>query len=585
MKALSLVFLTAAAGAGPRAAPFGAGRVASAVKADKRLAGRVRVSIVEGLATDAPEALAAKAAALRPDVLGLSLYSWNAGLLGKAAAIVRASSPGLVVIAGGPVATAEPERVASGAYGCPVDATVAGEGEEALPELLSRLLAGERLGGSGAVIRAGAVDPGRLPSPWLDGTLDPGARGGAALELTRGCPYRCAFCFESKGLPGLRRFPLALAERELRRFEEAGVEEVFVLDPTFNADPKRLKEAVAAFRRAGPGLRYYIELRAELVTAEQARLLSELDCALQLGLQTADPEVSARMGRALDPAAYAKKVRLLDEEGLVYGLDLIYGLPGDSLAGFRRSLDYALGLGPNHLDAFRLAVLPGTVLADRAPELGLEHDPDAPYLVHSAPGFSPGDLAAAERLARAADLLYNRGRAVMWFRPLAQLARLRPSVMLERFADYVDAVRDDAARDDAVRDDAAALAPDAPHAAIEALQLGFVRPLLSGGRSGAAMDAALDLVRVSGAWTRALAEGERTELELGWPPEDLLDYAIGDLAAFAAEASREPARWACEPSDQGPRFRRARQGGSPKKGAPKAGSPKKGAPQDVRRKR
>lgn len=584
MKALSLVFLTAAAGPGPRAAPFGAGRVASAVKADKRLAGRVRVSIVEGLATDAPESLAAKAAALRPDVLGLSLYSWNAGLLCKAAAIVRAGAPGLVVVAGGPVPTAEPERVASGAYGCPVDATVAGEGEEALPELLSRVLAGESLRGSGAVIRAGAVNPERLSSPWLDGTLDPGAWGEAALELTRGCPYRCAFCFESKGQPGLRRFPLALAERELRRFEEAGVEEVFVLDPTFNADPKRLKEAVAAFRKAGSGLRYYIELRAELVTAEQARLLSELDCALQLGLQTADPDVSARVGRKLDPAAYAKKVRLLDEEGLVYGLDLIYGLPGDSLAGFRRSLDYALGLGPNHLDAFRLAVLPGTVLADRASELGLEHDPDAPYLVRAAPGFDSEALAAAERLAQAADLFYNRGRAVMWFRPLAQLARFRPSVILERFADYVDALRDDAVRVDAVRDDAAALAPDAPHAAIEALQLGFIRVLLSGGRSGAAMDAtrdaALDLVRVSGAWTRALAEGERTELDLGWPPEELLDYAMGDIEAFAAEAPREPARWACEPSDRGPRFRRARQGGSPK-----AGSPKKSAHKDVRNKR
>lgn len=569
MKALSLVFLTAAAGQGPRAAPFGAGRVAAAVKADERLAGRVSVRIVEGLATDAPATLAAKAAALSPDVLGLSLYSWNAGLLCKAAALVSSGAPGLVVVAGGPVATAEPERVASGAYGCPVDATVAGEGEEALPELLARILSGERLRGQGAVIRAGAVKLERLPSPWLDGTLDAGAWGGAALELTRGCPYRCDFCFESKGLPGLRRFPLALAERELRRFDEAGVEEVFVLDPTFNADQKRLKESVAAFRRAGPGLRYYIELRAELVTAEQARLLSELDCALQLGLQTADPEVSARLGRRLDPAAYARKVRLLDEEGLVYGLDLIYGLPGDSLAGFRRSLDYALDLGPNHLDAFRLAVLPGTVLADRAAELGLEHDPDAPYLVRSAPGFGPEALAAAERLAQAADLFYNRGRAVMWFRPLAQLARLRPSVILERFADYVDTTaKHDAVRADAVRADAA-LASDAPHAAIEALQIGFLRSLLSGGRASVALDAALDLTRVSGAWTRALAEGERTELELGWPPEDLLDYAMGDIAAFAAEAPREPARWTCEPSDQGPRFRRARQGGSPKKGSPK----------------
>jgi acetyl-CoA carboxylase biotin carboxylase subunit len=92
---------------------------------------------------------------------------------------------------------------------------------------------------------------------------------------------------------------------------------------------------------------------------------------------------------------------MLNKEDLSFGLDLIYGLPGDSLAGYRKSLDFALSLYPNNLDLFRLSVLPGTALRDRAEELGLKYQSEAPYEVISTPEFSAADLAAAETAAAA----------------------------------------------------------------------------------------------------------------------------------------------------------------------------------------
>ncbi|HRW23148.1 MAG TPA: radical SAM protein [Spirochaetia bacterium] len=563
---LSVVFLTAAAGPGTRAAPFGAARVASALKAwsasrssskpgtgagSSGANASIRVSIVEAEPDESPEAIAKRALALSPDLVGLSLYSWNSGRLEAAGTALKAARPGLVIVAGGPDASADPEALATRG---PADVVVAGEGERAIVDLVGAMLAGDPL--PGPVVRAAPVDPAGLSSPWLDGTLDPGRWGGGALELTRGCPYRCAFCFESKGEARLRRFPLETAGKELERFEEAMVEEVFVLDPTFNADPKRMAAAVRLFSERGPNLRYFLEIRAELLTAEQARLLGSLDCSVQIGLQSADPAVLALVDRTLDPDLFARKTRLLDEEGVVYGLDLIYGLPGDTLAGFRRSLDYALGLGPNHLDVFRLAVLPGTALHDRAAGLGLDWDRAAPYLVRSTPTFRAAELEKAERLAVAADVLYTRGRAVMWFRSVAALARAKPSALLAAFADFMDEERSgpfagiiaEATTDAARHDD------------IELLQTAFFgdwferRPT----RKPDHALAAIDLIKASGAWTRAFAEGATTTMELGWPPEDLLDYATFDVAAFADETRRSPQRWTCSPGRDGPRFAKAK---------------------------
>jgi oxygen-independent coproporphyrinogen-3 oxidase len=46
------------------------------------------------------------------------------------------------------------------------------------------------------------------------------------------------------------------------------------------------------------------------------------------------------------------------------GLDLIYGLPGQSLASWRASLEQALALAPEHLSLYALSVEAGTPLAE-----------------------------------------------------------------------------------------------------------------------------------------------------------------------------------------------------------------------------
>lgn len=536
---LAITFLTAAVEPGPRAAPFGAARVASALKA--ALPGSVRVRIVEGFAQDSAESLAEQVLQTAPEVVGLSLYSWNSVLLESAAILIRARQPSTIIVAGGPDASAAPDRLAAGGI---VDIVVAGEGERAMVDIVSSVLYGTKP--SGPVVRAPLLDLAELPSPWLDGTLDASRWGGAALELTRGCPYRCSFCFESKGAARLRYFPLDTIRKEVECFSAAGVDEVFVLDPTFNADARRMAAAVRVFEEAGPDLRYMLELRAELLGARQAELLSGINCAVQIGLQSADPAVLANVNRSIDQDTFASKLALLDEAGILYGLDLIYGLPGDTLAGFRRSLDFALALGPNHLDVFRLAVLPGTALADDAQRLGLVHDPAAPYLVRSTPDFPAADLDSAQALARASDIFYTDGRAVMWFRTVAALLRARPSTLLARFASWAQAQPDPG--------------PDPSHAALEAMQLGFLSSWFADKPpkgNPAVLDVTLDLVRVSGAWTRAMAEGEQTTLELGWDPDELLDYASADIEEFAAEYKRSPDRWLCAPGEDGPRFRKA----------------------------
>jgi len=145
------------------------------------------------------------------------------------------------------------------------------------------------------------------------------------------------------------------------------------------------------------------------------------------------------VGRVFSRDDFVARVSLLNESGAVFGFDLMYGLPGDSICGFRESIDFALGLYPNHLDIFPLAVLPGTALSARSTIIGLQHLPAPPYTLLSSPTFSPGEMDKARHLANACDIFYTRGKAVAWFRSVTSALGLQPSAFLGRFADWLAA--------------------------------------------------------------------------------------------------------------------------------------------------
>lgn len=380
-----------------------------------------------------------------PAAVGFSVYVWNRQRCIEIARELRRMMPGLQLFAGGPEVTADPGGVLGDS---PFDFLIVGEGEEPFAAACARLAAGETVSGiPGIAVRGTASlrllpqrplpDLDAIPSPWLTGILDAHHYRGILWQLSRGCGFSCDFCFDSRGSDGVRRFSLARLEAELRHFAAAGVSQVFVLDSTFNQDARRAKAILRLIRRIAPGIHFHFEVRSEFIDREMAGLFREITCSLQIGLQSSDPLVMRGVGRIFKRSDFVAKVSLLNESGAVFGFDLMYGLPDDSIHGFRESIDFALGLYPNHLDIFPLAVLPGTALAARSDALGLEHLSAPPYTLLSSPTFGPGEMEAARHLANACDIFYTRGKAVAWFRSVIAALGLKPSEFLERFADWL----------------------------------------------------------------------------------------------------------------------------------------------------
>jgi hypothetical protein len=118
------------------------------------------------------------------------------------------------------------------------------------------------------------------------------------------------------------------------------------------------------------------------------------------GLQTVVPEVAKRIRRPLDIGALGARMRHFKEKcpSMTFSLDVMFGLPGDDLGGFKCSLEWALSYRPSYLCTSHCMVLPGSELERRAKEQGLSYQKEPPHLLMATPGMSREDFGAAHRL-------------------------------------------------------------------------------------------------------------------------------------------------------------------------------------------
>lgn len=555
----------------PQAMPLGVACIASSIKANPNLKD-FNVKLIDfsredseyikafekGGEVEASKEIAQKLVNENPSFVCFSVYVWNHTLLDLVAFELKKLLPNVICIAGGPEVTANPNNFEN------FDYTIAGQGEIAVPLLIEKLvvepieittqqknikvdIAGvycknqqtdsliitkndkksneqEKLQITNSQLliqRAVPCSPENTPSPYLDGTLDPAKYGGALWELARGCPFKCSYCYESKGEKKIAYFPMERLEKEIELFAKKKIAQVFVLDPTYNASKERATKILKIIEKKAPGMFFYFEARAEFIDRELAKAFSRIPCCIQFGLQSSNPDVLKKVHRFLDKKTFARNIGYLNEVGVTFGFDLIYGLPTDNFQGFKNSIDFALSLYPNNLELFCLSVLPGTNLHDDALGYGMEWDKNPPYNVLKTPQFSEIDLKKAEKLANATNLFYTQGRAVPWFNSVLFPLHQKASEFLWEFSQSEFSTSSITAQQ------------------ITELQVSFVKQKYKNAHLDKLVPIAEDLIRMNGALGLCTFDGTESTITTNYHPDDVMSEYATDLQFFAKNAGKQ----------------------------------------------
>lgn len=157
-----------------------------------------------------------------------------------------------------------------------------------------------------------------------------------------------------------------------------------------------------------PDAEVTVEAHPDTVTAEGLdRLVAAGFTRISFGVQSMEAGELVRIGRRTLPDRTRTAVAAARAAGFAnLNLDLIYGLPGQSLADWRATVEETLALAPDHLAAYALTIEERTRLTvDARRGEAVEPDPDAQLAMEEE---------AASLLARAG---FERYEISNWCRP------------------------------------------------------------------------------------------------------------------------------------------------------------------------
>ncbi len=431
--------------------PLAAGCVLAAARAHPELADLDTALVIDRLPLDRLAELVGEA-----DVVGVSLYPWNAAYGLAAAAALRRALPGAWIVAGGPSVPRRPDLAERLLTEHPaLDVLVSDEGERAFQALVLCRHRGEDPSTvDGVTVRRGervrhrppvrqlALD--RWPSPYLDGTFDAlfASHGDrlvqGLVETNRGCPFTCSFCDWSLTRQVVER-PLETVLAELDWLVERGFSSLAITDANFGIRPRdaAIARHLADLRRRTGRPRYcYFYLtkndhRRNLSTLETLHEAG-IACSVGLAVQDFDGDVLEAVGRDGQQSCETERLRdICGERGLPTHNELILGLPEQTFERFTTTLARAMPTWPRHsFQVFLCRILPNTALALERAALGLVTRrcvwktprpawdavvDEVQELVVGTRTLPPADWARTVRVLNLASLAYNKGllRAVL----------------------------------------------------------------------------------------------------------------------------------------------------------------------------
>lgn len=393
------------------------------------------------------------------DVIGMSVYIWNARICLSLLKDLRRLRPAgeLLLFAGGPEAATHPEE-----YLDSCDFVLSGEGEYSF-SLLCASLSGSNLPDGqntsspdytsiaatlpGAVFlkdgklcfsSAGSSVPQMGDMPFLyDGTEDFANRI-VYYESSRGCPFRCTYCLSSLDAPvRFRRLETVL--EELQFFLDRRVSLVKFVDRTFNANASRARAIWTYIREHDNHTTcFHFEIGADLLQEEDLALLRSLRLGLiqlEIGIQSANPETLAAIRRTADNEKIFHAVRTLAEgQNIALHTDLIAGLPYEDAASFAHSFNLVYALRAHQFQLGFLKVLAGTEMKRREKDYGLVCSSRPPYTVIRTKWMTAGEIDRLRGIADMVDIFWNSG---LFRHALPCLEKLFPSAF-----DMYDALLD-----------------------------------------------------------------------------------------------------------------------------------------------
>lgn len=361
--------------------------------------------ILEFSINDAVQSIAEKLLSNSPDIIAIGVYIWNALEVQELLHILKKVSLDTKIVLGGPEVSYTPFRVDFAL----ADFIIQGEGDIAFYELCKRI---ENANAEERIIKMSAPNLKEIELPYAYYSDDDIKNRYIYVEISRGCPFECEFCLSSMD-EKVRAFNLEKVLLEFETLWQRGARNFKFVDRTFNLNMNAANKILDFFLAKEPPYFAHFEVIPDHFPASLREKIREFPhgaLQLEIGIQTLNLDIAKNISRQLKLDKIRENISFLESETTAHiHLDLIVGLPGETLESFGKNLDALMQISSCEIQIGILKKLSGTDISRHDENYQMVYSDIPPYDILKNSTLSFNDIQIMKRFARFWDLTYNSG--------------------------------------------------------------------------------------------------------------------------------------------------------------------------------
>jgi len=346
-------------------------------------------------------------------IVGFGVYIWNVVEITQVVAVLKRVAPEIVIVLGGPEVsheTSDQEIIRLADY------VITGWGDVSFPDLCQQIIHGPQ---PLMKVHAGLQPPmNEIKLPYALYTDQDIRHRTLYVEASRGCPFKCEFCLSALDKTAWP-FDIDVFLAEMESLYQRGARLFKFVDRTFNLNIKTSLKIMQFFLDKleaaphDPVFAHFEVVPDHLPDALKEGIQKFPDGTLQfeIGIQSFNPEVQSLISRKQNNDKAADNIRWLCEQSHAHlHVDLIAGLPGETMESFAEGFNKLVALGPHEIQFGILKRLRGTPIIRHTEAFQLAFDPMPPYTILANKDVPFAAMQRLVRFARYWDMVANSGR-------------------------------------------------------------------------------------------------------------------------------------------------------------------------------
>lgn len=214
---------------------------------------------------------------------------------------------------------------------------------------------------------------------------------------SRGCPYRCTFCFSPLGKKYRQRTIKHFFDEVEYLCSKYNINILTILDETIGVDKDRLITMCKELKRFN--LKWMTQMRVDAVDKNILALMKESGCyQISYGVESASQRVLDSMKKKTTVEQITNALTLTREIQIGVQGGLIFGDPAETLETFAESLAWNMKHKEFTLNLMSVNAYPGTELYERYVKQVMNDQQRLKWIKDGCPGYINVNLMGIERM-------------------------------------------------------------------------------------------------------------------------------------------------------------------------------------------